>query len=217
MSVCSCLGPICGNLARGLASRAVRHGPQKPLDEQRPAIHSEISIPFPTDCRKGKLYWRFPPQFVIIVDTLLKQGSEFRRARSSNTGHSLYHVRHEHVTNGNERIHRREAQGVRKRQARKTTATPRRGVRHDGLLAKVREPAPDGEPQVQGAQGTRGDIHRTGQGRPGAHMARGGTYFRANVDEWPGEFRTCVAHVPDDVAAHLLAMGASTMDRLLGA
>lgn len=43
------------------------------------------------------------------------------------------------------------------------------------------------------------------------------TYFRANVDEWPGEFRTCVAHVPDDVAAHLLAMGASTMDRLLGA
>ena len=41
------------------------------------------------------------------------------------------------------------------------------------------------------------------------------TYFRANVDEWLREFRTCVAHVPDDVAAHLLAMSASTMDRLL--
>lgn len=41
------------------------------------------------------------------------------------------------------------------------------------------------------------------------------TYFRANVDEWLREYRTCVAHVPDDVAAHLLAMSASTMDRLL--
>ena len=41
------------------------------------------------------------------------------------------------------------------------------------------------------------------------------TYFRANVDEWLQEFRTCVAHVPDDVAAHVLSMSASTMDRLL--
>ncbi len=41
------------------------------------------------------------------------------------------------------------------------------------------------------------------------------TYFRANVDEWLREYRTCVAHVPDDVAAHLLSMSASTMDRLL--
>lgn len=41
------------------------------------------------------------------------------------------------------------------------------------------------------------------------------TYFRANVGEWLREYRTCVAHVPEDVAAHLLAMSASTMDRLL--
>ena len=41
------------------------------------------------------------------------------------------------------------------------------------------------------------------------------TYFQANVEEWLREYRTCVAHVPDDVAAHLLAMSASTMDRLL--
>ena len=41
------------------------------------------------------------------------------------------------------------------------------------------------------------------------------TYFRANVDEWLREYRACVAHVPDDVAAHLLSMSASTMDRLL--
>ena len=41
------------------------------------------------------------------------------------------------------------------------------------------------------------------------------TYFRANIDEWLREFRTCVAHVPDAVAAHILAMSASTMDRLL--
>ena len=41
------------------------------------------------------------------------------------------------------------------------------------------------------------------------------TCFRANVDEWLREFRACVAHVPDDVAAHVLSMSASTMDRLL--
>lgn len=41
------------------------------------------------------------------------------------------------------------------------------------------------------------------------------TYFRANIDEWLREFRTCVAHVPDDLAAHVLSMSASTMDRLL--
>lgn len=41
------------------------------------------------------------------------------------------------------------------------------------------------------------------------------TYFKANVDEWLKEFRTYVAHVPDDVAAHLASMSASTMDRLL--
>ena len=41
------------------------------------------------------------------------------------------------------------------------------------------------------------------------------TYFRANIDEWLREFRACVAHVPDDVAAHVLSMSASTMDRLL--
>ena len=41
------------------------------------------------------------------------------------------------------------------------------------------------------------------------------TYFRANVGEWLREYRACVAHVPEDVAAHLLAMSASTMDRLL--
>ena len=41
------------------------------------------------------------------------------------------------------------------------------------------------------------------------------TYFQANIEEWLREYRTCVAHVPDDVAAHLLAMSASTMDRLL--
>ena len=31
------------------------------------------------------------PQFVIIVDTLLKSEPDLRRARSSNTGHSWYH------------------------------------------------------------------------------------------------------------------------------
>ncbi len=41
------------------------------------------------------------------------------------------------------------------------------------------------------------------------------TYLRANVGEWLREYRTCVAHVPDDVAAHILSMSASTMDRLL--
>ena len=41
------------------------------------------------------------------------------------------------------------------------------------------------------------------------------TYLHANLAEWLREFRTCVAHVPDDVAAHLLSMSASTMDRLL--
>ena len=41
------------------------------------------------------------------------------------------------------------------------------------------------------------------------------TYLRANIEEWLGEYRACVAHIPDDVAAHLLAMSASTMDRLL--
>ena len=41
------------------------------------------------------------------------------------------------------------------------------------------------------------------------------TYFQANIDEWLREFRTCVAHIPDDIAAHLLSMSASTMDRLL--
>lgn len=40
------------------------------------------------------------------------------------------------------------------------------------------------------------------------------TYFRANVDEWLREYRAYVAHVPDDVAAYLLATGASTTDRL---
>lgn len=40
-------------------------------------------------------------------------------------------------------------------------------------------------------------------------------YFRENIDEWLREFRTSVAHVPDDVAAHLLSMSASTMGRLL--
>ena len=33
------------------------------------------------------------------------------------------------------------------------------------------------------------------------------TYFRANVGEWLREYRTCVAHVPEDVAAHLEAVG----------
>ena len=41
------------------------------------------------------------------------------------------------------------------------------------------------------------------------------TYFQANIGEWLREFRTCVAHIPDDIAAHLLSMSASTMDRLL--
>ena len=41
------------------------------------------------------------------------------------------------------------------------------------------------------------------------------TYFRANIVEWLQEFRTCVAHVPDNIATHLLSMSASTMDRLL--
>ena len=41
------------------------------------------------------------------------------------------------------------------------------------------------------------------------------TYFQANIDEWLREFRTCVAHIPDDIAAHLLSMSASMMDRLL--
>ncbi|MBQ5531534.1 MAG: transposase family protein [Kiritimatiellae bacterium] len=41
------------------------------------------------------------------------------------------------------------------------------------------------------------------------------SYFKANVEEWLEEYRTCVAHVSDDVATHLLSMSASTMDRLL--
>ena len=27
-------------------------------------------------------------------------------------------------------------------------------------------------------------------------------YFQANIDEWLREFRTCIAHIPDDMAAH---------------
>ncbi len=38
------------------------------------------------------------------------------------------------------------------------------------------------------------------------------TYLRADIEEWLGEYRACVAHIPDDVAAHLLAMSASTME-----
>ena len=41
------------------------------------------------------------------------------------------------------------------------------------------------------------------------------TYFRANIVEWLQEFRTCVAHVPDNIATHLLSISASTMDRLI--
>ena len=40
------------------------------------------------------------------------------------------------------------------------------------------------------------------------------TYFRASIGEWLREYRTCVAHVPDNMASHLLSMSASTMDRL---
>jgi hypothetical protein len=36
------------------------------------------------------------------------------------------------------------------------------------------------------------------------------TYFQANIDEWLREIRICVAHIPDDTAAHMLSMGASS-------
>ena len=41
------------------------------------------------------------------------------------------------------------------------------------------------------------------------------TYFRANVGEWLREYRACVAHVPEDVAAHLLAMHSARTVRCL--
>ena len=41
------------------------------------------------------------------------------------------------------------------------------------------------------------------------------TYLRANIDEWVQEHRECVANIPDNIAAHLKSMSASTMDRML--
>lgn len=40
-------------------------------------------------------------------------------------------------------------------------------------------------------------------------------YFKANIEEWLEEYRAYVAHVPDDVAVHILSMSPSTMDRML--
>lgn len=40
-------------------------------------------------------------------------------------------------------------------------------------------------------------------------------YLKANIEEWLAEFRACVAHVPEGVAAHILGMSAATMGRLL--
>ena len=132
-------------------------------------------------------------QFVIITDTPLKTISGFWRARSSNTGHPWYHGRHEHVTDGNERIHRGKAPCVCGIETRQAQAHPRRSVRNDGLLAQAREPAADREPEIQGAQRARAEVHGPRQGDSHSRMARGGMSLH---DLLPRKHRRMAAGVP---------------------